>query len=290
MVFEILAIMVPVVLIAGLGVVWTQRGKDFDTTLITNLVYYFGAPALVFSTLSVIEFDAALGNFALAAIASFVGFAVLGAPILLALKMPVRTYLSTLMFPNMGNMGLPICLFAFGDAGLVLAVIYFSVAAVAHYTIGVWLLSGERTPTRLFKTPLVYAAGAALIFQGLGATPPGWLANTASLLGGITIPLLLLTLGVSLATTKVSHLVRGSGIAVLRLSIGFAVGLAISAAFGFTGVERGVVILECTMPVAVFSYLLASRFDRAPEDVAGAIAVSTGLSVITLPLILALVL
>jgi predicted permease len=245
---------------------------------------------LVFSTLSVIEFDAALGNFALAAIASFVGFAVLGAPILLALKMPVRTYLSTLMFPNMGNMGLPICLFAFGDAGLVLAVIYFSVAAVAHYTIGVWLLSGERTPTRLFKTPLVYAAGAALIFQGLGATPPGWLANTASLLGGITIPLLLLTLGVSLATTKVSHLVRGSGIAVLRLSIGFAVGLAISAAFGFTGVERGVVILECTMPVAVFSYLLASRFDRAPEDVAGAIAVSTGLSVITLPLILALVL
>jgi predicted permease len=289
-VFEILAIMVPVVLIAGLGVVWTQRGKDFDTTLITNLVYYFGAPALVFSTLSVIEFDAALGNFALAAIASFVGFAVLGAPILLALKMPVRTYLSTLMFPNMGNMGLPICLFAFGDAGLVLAVIYFSVAAVAHYTIGVWLLSGERTPTRLFKTPLVYAAGAALIFQGLGATPPGWLANTASLLGGITIPLLLLTLGISLATTKVGHLVRGSGIAVLRLSIGFAVGLAISAAFGFTGVERGVVILECTMPVAVFSYLLASRFDRAPEDVAGAIAVSTGLSVITLPLILALVL
>jgi predicted permease len=279
-----------VVLIAGLGVVWTQRGKDFDTTLITNLVYYFGAPALVFSTLSVIEFDAALGNFALAAIASFVGFAVLGAPILLALKMPVRTYLSTLMFPNMGNMGLPICLFAFGDAGLVLAVIYFSVAAVAHYTIGVWLLSGERTPTRLFKTPLVYAAGAALIFQGLGATPPGWLANTASLLGGMTIPLLLLTLGVSLATTKVGHLVRGSGIAVLRLSIGFAVGLAISAAFGFTGVERGVVILECTMPVAVFSYLLASRFDRAPEDVAGAIAVSTGLSVITLPLILALVL
>ena len=290
MVFEILAIMVPVVLIAGLGVVWTQRGKDFDTTLITNLVYYFGAPALVFSTLSVIEFDAALGNFALAAIASFVGFAVLGAPILLALKMPVRTYLSTLMFPNMGNMGLPICLFAFGDAGLVLAVIYFSVAAVAQYTIGVWLLSGERTPTRLFKTPLVYAAGAALIFQGLGATPPGWLANTASLLGGMTIPLLLLTLGVSLATTKVGHFVRGSGIAVLRLSIGFAVGWAISTAFGFTGVERGVVILDCTMPVAVFSYLLASRFDRAPEDVAGAIAVSTGLSVITLPLILALVL
>ncbi len=290
MVFEILAIMAPVVLITGLGVVWTQRGKDFDTTLITNLVYYFGAPALVFSTLSVIEFDAALGNFALAAIASFVGFAVLGAPILLALKMPVRTYLSTLMFPNMGNMGLPICLFAFGDAGLVLAVIYFSVAAVAHYTIGVWLLSGERTPTRLFKTPLAYAAGAALIFQGLGATPPGWLANTASLLGGMTIPLLLLTLGVSLATTKVGHLVRGSRIAVLRLSIGFAVGWAISTAFGFTGVERGVVILDCTMPVAVFSYLLASRFDRAPEDVAGAIAVSTGLSVITLPLILALVL
>ena len=282
--------MAPVVLIAGAGVAWTSVGRAFDTTLVTNIVYYFGAPALVFSTLTEIELDAALGRFAVAAIASFAAFAAAGAPILLALKLPLRTYLPPLIFPNMGNMGLPICLFAFGEPGLVLAVIYFAVAAVSHYTLGVWLLSGETTPTRLLRTPLLYAAGAALIFQALGTAPPAWLANTTSLLGGLTIPMLLLTLGVSLATTKIGHIVRGGGIAILRLGIGFGVGLAISAAFGFTGVARGVVILDCTMPVAVFSYLLASRFQRAPEDVAGAIAVSTGLSVMTVPLILLLVL
>ncbi len=282
--------MAPVLLIAGAGFAWTRSRKPYDTDLITNIVYYLGAPSLVFSTLTKIEFGPGLGSMALAAILSLTTFAILGAPILWILKMPVRTFLPAITFPNWGNMGLPLCLFAFGEPGLVLGVVFFAVGAVAHYTFGVWALSGESTPTRLLRTPLLYAAAAALTFQWFGASPPIWLANTTSLMGGLTIPLLLLTLGVSLAHTKIANFARAGQLAVLRLSIGFGVGLAVSTGFGFTGVERGVVILDCTMPTAVFNYLLAARFGTAPQDIAGAVVVSTILSVLTLPLILFLVL
>jgi len=40
------------------------------------------------------------------------------------------------------------------------------------------------------------------------------------------------------------------------------------------------------MPVAVFNYLLAARYDRHPDDVAGAIVVSNLISFVSLPFLL----
>ena len=290
MIAQILAIMAPVLLIAGAGFGWARLRRAYDTGLITDLVFYLGAPSLVFSALTGVEFDATLGNLALAAAISLTAFAVLGAPALWALRLPVRTYLPTVVFPNLGNMGLPLCLFAFGEPGLVLAVAFFAVGAIAHYTFGIWSLSGEPSPVAVLKTPMAYAGAAAILFQVVGIAPPEWLANAAAILGGMTIPLLLLTLGVSLGRTQIRNWRRAGQLAMLRLGIGFAVGLAVSSGFGFTGVERGVVILDCAMPTAVFNYLLAARFGTAPEDVAGAVAISTAVSVLTLPLLLLLVL
>jgi hypothetical protein len=53
---------------------------------------------------------------------------------------------------------------------------------------------------------------------------------------------------------------------------------------------RGVLLIQSSMPVAVFSYLFAARYDRHPEDAAGAILVSTAVSFLTLPALLLLAL
>ena len=53
---------------------------------------------------------------------------------------------------------------------------------------------------------------------------------------------------------------------------------------------RGVLIIESAMPLAVFNFLLAARYDRHPEDIAGAILVSTVLSFLTMPALLLFVL
>ncbi len=49
-------------------------------------------------------------------------------------------------------------------------------------------------------------------------------------------------------------------------------------------------VLQSAMPVAVFNYLFAQRYARAPEEVAGLVVVSASLSFVTLPVLLAFVL
>jgi predicted permease len=68
------------------------------------------------------------------------------------------------------------------------------------------------------------------------------------------------------------------------------VGAGLAELFGLTGAARGVLILDCSMPVAVLNYLLAERYQRSPEQVASLVVLSTLLSLVTLPLILAWVL
>ena len=86
---------------------------------------------------------------------------------------------------------------------------------------------------------------------------------------------MLLSLGVALARLRIAGLGRAATMSALRLVLGFAVGLAVATALGLQGTVRGVVILESAMPVAVFNYLWAVRYQTAPEEVAGMVLGST---------------
>jgi predicted permease len=151
-------------------------------------------------------------------------------------------------------------------------------------------VEGKMTPTRspraALTTPLPYAVVAAALFLAFDARPPAWLVNTTELLGDMTIPLMLVALGVSLARLRVVRALRTAAVAVLRLLMGLGVGLALAALFGLEGVARGVFIIESTMPVAVFNYLFAHVYGREAEAVASAIVISTLISFATLPLLL----
>jgi predicted permease len=129
----------------------------------------------------------------------------------------------------------------------------------------------------------------ALLLQALGLELPRWAANTTRLLGDCAVPLMLLSLGVALASLRIAGLGRAMAMSALRLSLGFVVGLTVATVLGLEGTVRGVVILEAAMPVAVFNYLWAVRYDTAPEEVAGMVLGSTLLSFVTLPLLLAFV-
>jgi len=64
------------------------------------------------------------------------------------------------------------------------------------------------------------------------------------------------------------------------------VGVMLADILGLEGVARGIMILQSAMPVAVFSYLFAVRYNRSPEEVAGTVVISTLLSFLTLPALL----
>jgi predicted permease len=181
---------------------------------------------------------------------------------------------------------MPLCLFAFGEAGLGLAVVFFAVLAVAQFTLGPAIAAGRLDLRQMLRTPLVHAVALALLIQALGLELPRWAANTTRLLGDCAVPLMLLALGVALAGLRITGMGRVLALSILRLGLGFAVGVAVATALGLEGTIRGVVILESAMPVAVFNYLWAVRYDTAPEEVAGMVLGSTVLSFATLPVLL----
>jgi predicted permease len=121
----------------------------------------------------------------------------------------------------------------------------------------------------------------------MGIEVPTWISRTTELLGDIAIPLMLLTLGVSLSKMHPDSLGRSVVLALVRFGLGVSAGLLITTVLGVEGLTRKVLILQAAMPVGVLNYLFAHRYGRSPEQVASLVLVSTLLSVLTIPALLA---
>ena len=277
-------VLAPVAAAILVGVGWARWGRPADPTGMTQIVLNVGTPCLVFSTLSTLSVPAAdLGVMALAAVLMLLSFLGTGWLLLKAVRLPAAVYLPPVVFGNLGNLGLPLGLFAFGDAGLELALVMFATQSVLFFTLHFWLMSGSASPASMLKTPHVYAIAAALAFTLTDTAPPTWLANVADLIGGLTIPMMLIMLGVSLARMKIASVARPLTLAALRVGLGLAVAVAISWLLGLEGPARGVTTIACCMPGAVFNYLAAVRYDRSPQEVAGYVSLSTATVLVLLP-------
>lgn len=287
MVQQLLNVVAPVFACIVLGWAWARAGRPFDTRGLAELVTLVGAPCLVFYTLVSIELDSALlVQLGWATLALLTGFTVVGGLSLLIFGLSLRTFLPPLIFPNSGNMGLPLCLFAFGQEGLALAVVVFAVMMAFNFTAGIWLSSGDPSPRPILQAPMIHAVWLAALVQWLELELPIALLQTTRLLGEFTIPVMLLTLGVSLARLGVSHMRKALLLSLLRIGMGVTLGWLLADLFDLQGIARGVFILQASMPVAVFTYLFAMRYERSPEEVAGLVVVSTVISLLTLPLLL----
>lgn len=277
----------PVMVCVLLGFVWKRLNWAYDTRMVTLLVMRVGAPCLVVSSLSRTPVSQdLLEQMLLVTLAMVAATAALAVVAVLLARQPLRTYLGPLLFPNAGNMGLPICLFAFGDAGLTLALAIFMVLSVLHFTLGIALVSGRSVFREMISNPIIYSIVLAVIMIYARIELPLWLGNTVQLLSEFTIPLMLLTLGVSLADMKLQTVGSSLYFSLARLLIGVGVGWGVAYLFNLQGVAKGVLILQSAMPVAVFNYLFAMQYNRDPQVVAGMVIISTLLSFALIPVLL----
>ena len=284
-------IIAPVFVVAAIGFGWARAGMPFDTEFTTTLVSNLSFPCLIIATLTKLDIDpTAFSQMAWAGALTVLATGAVAAVVLKVFGQPQPVYWPPLVFGNVGNMGLPLCLFAFGDEGLALGIIFFTVFVGIQFTLGISVAAGQLSARILVRTPLAWACllGIALQLAGIGL--PRWVGNTIGLVGDLAIPMMLLTLGVALANLKVTSLWRSVLLSLGRLGLGLAVGLGIAELLGLEGAARGVLILESAMPVAVPNYLFAARYDRSPEEIAGLVLVSTTLSFLTLPALLLIVL
>ena len=284
MIAQVAAVLLPVFCIAGLGYVWRLTGAPFDLPFVTRVIMYIAGPCLVFDSLSKLTLPLAeFGVMVGATIALTLGVAFISFLLLKALRLPLPSFLPALTLGNTGNLGLPLCLFAFGQEGLGLAVAIYVTNSVLQFTFVPLLQARVSVVRTLLTTPIIYGLLAGLGVLLTHVHVPEWVADTTSTLGGVLIPLMLMALGHTIGGLRAHNLPRAFGLGTARLVIAFVVALSVSKLLGLTGVARGVLVLQGAMPAAVFSYLFAARYERDADDIAGIVLVSTLLGAALLP-------
>lgn len=288
LVLTVMEIVAPVALLGIVGFVWVKVGFDYRLEFVTRMSMTLAVPCLIFTALMKTELDAtALTALSLASAVAYGVLTLLFLALTGILGLDRRTYLAPLIFGNTGNLGLPLALFAFGQAGLEYAVVVFAVMIIWSFTFGVWVVAGGGPPTRVLREPAVGATLLGALFLWQGWQTPLWLTRSLDLVGQMAIPLMLITLGVAVARLTPGRINRAIWLSVLRAVVCVGVAWAAGYWLGLNPVALAVLILQVSTPVAVTSYMLAEKYGADADAVAGLVIVSTVLSIITLPLTLA---
>ncbi|OAZ97044.1 AEC family transporter [Halomonas sp. G11] len=287
MLAELFAVMAPVLAGAGLGFTWVRLGHPYPVDFVTRLVFNIGTPSLVLASLAGAEIDASTFGRTMLSTALVI-ICMAGATFFVAklLRRDWRVLLSPMMYPNTGNMGLPVVLYAFGSAGFVYGITVMVTVSLFQFTVGTMLASRGNPLKSLAKTPTVYAIAIAMALLLTDTELPLWLANSVDLMSGFTVPLMLITLGVSLASIKVKNLRSGLGFSLVRIPLAATAAWVIADLMGLPPLAQGILVLQMSMPVAVFNYLFAQRSQREPAYVASLVFCSTLLALVYLPLLL----
>ena len=181
---------------------------------------------------------------------------------------------------------MPLAAYAFGEAGLGYAIVFYAICMIGQFTVGQAIAAGSANWRGILRLPLIYAVLLGVGVSVWDVALPHWFTNTISLIGGMTIPLMLLMLGASLARLRVMLVSQAMALSALRIGAGACIGLVIASVFELDATARSVLIMQCAMPVAVYNYLFAQKWNNQPEEVASLVIVSTLVSTFTVPILL----
>ena len=232
---KIFEVIFPVFFVIGVGYYLGKKNPKFDTNFITNFAGNIGTPAMIFYTVTTtgITLDIFIHYF-IYAIIMIAGFAIVGLLLLFFLKKDLSMELPPLILPNTGNMGVPICLFAYGTQGLGVASAIASVIILFLFTLGVFLAKKRFSFNILIKSPPVYAIIISVFFLYFKIDPPLFLENTTFLLTYATIFLVLMSLGIALTKFKFS-LKNSIILSLCRVIIGPSIAFAVIYNFDLSG-------------------------------------------------------
>ena len=284
---KLIDVIVPVFFVIGIGYYLGKKNPEINTDFITTFAGNVGTPAMIFYTITTTGVTLSVfTEYFIYALIIIGGFSLIGILFLLLLKKDFISELPPLILPNTGNMGIPICLFAYGTAGLGVASAIASVVILLHFTLGVLLAKKSFSLEILIKNMPIYAIIVSVIFLYFEWDVPGYLENTTFLLTYATIFLVLMSLGIALTRFKFSFkesIILASG----RVLLGPIICFLIINKLDLNGFAAGVLLIQSAMPSAVLNYLVGSMYSpkKVVDSIASTIVTSTLMSFITIPIV-----
>jgi malate permease and related proteins len=289
-IFTPLAPVIPVFLLIAAGFVFAHR-KKINLTSVTEIIVYLGTPSLVFSSLAgkpLFANDIAVLSTGILLIFAIVGFFI--RLYFFVSGFSSRGFALPTLFMNAGNMGIPLALFAFGQAGLQRATLMFVIITFLQYSLGIYILNGRGNWTEIFRLPLIYAALAGLSVNLAQISLPEVLLRPITMLGQATIPIMLISLGYRLHEVESLQWGHALGGALARIGGGFAAANLAVHLIGAEGVNRQVLLLYGALPAAVVNFVLTEKYRQDPALAASIVVISTFISIFTIPVVLWLIL
>jgi len=285
---KLIDVIAPVFFVIGIGYYLGKKNPKINTDFITIFAGNVGTPAMIFYTITTTGVTLSVfTEYFIYALIIIGGFSLVGIFFLLLLKKDFISELPPLILPNTGNMGIPICLFAYGTAGLGVASAIASVIILLHFTLGVLLAKKSFSFEILIKNMPIYGIIISVIFLYFEWDVPGYLENTTFLLTYATIFLVLMSLGIALSRLKVVSWTHASILGAVRVIIGPIIGFGLIKFLNLNGFAAGVLLIQSCMPSAVLTYLVGSMYSekKVVDSVASVIVTSTTMSFITIPIV-----
>ena len=285
---KLIDVLFPVFFVIGIGFYLGKKNPNINTDFITTFAGNVGTPAMIFYTITTTGVTLSVfTEYFIYALIIIGGFSLVGILFLLLLKKDFISELPPLILPNTGNMGIPICLFAYGTAGLGVASAIASVVILLHFTLGVLLAKKSFSLKILIKNMPIYGIIISVIFLYFEWDVPGYLENTTFLLTYATIFLVLMSLGIALSRLKVVSWTHASILGAVRVIIGPIIGFGLIKFLNLNGFAAGVLLIQSCMPSAVLTYLVGSMYSekKVVDSVASVIVTSTIMSFVTIPIV-----
>ena len=273
---------------------------EYTNKKISALIVNVASPMLIISSIAGVEGSNKSIVFLMigAGILMYVGFIILGKIINRIFPFPKKdwpVYECMVVFANTGFMGYPVLLDVFGQE----AVFYASLIHMAFnffvYTYAIMCLTkGDDSEFKLnFKQLLT--PGIILIFVGIfiylfDIQLPSVLMDTINSVGSLTAPLSMMMIGSSLAVYPIKDSFtdwRSYVFAFVRLMIVPFVTMIMCRLLHIDAYYANITIITNAMPVGSMVLMLATQYNANVKIVTRNIVVSTLLSVITIPIVVA---
>ena len=202
-----------------------------------------------------------------------VGSGILCFPLSRLLRINPRTFLPPVMFTNTGNLGLPIILLLFGERGLASGIIVFITENLLHFTLGLYLINRKSKFINELSFPMIFSTVAGVAFAASGYLLPKIIMSSFEIMGKVSIPLLLFSLGVRMTDIRANDLKVATLSAVSGPLAGLIIALVILPLLALDQMETDIFLIFSVLPPAVLNYLVAERYNQEPRRVASMVLI-----------------
>jgi predicted permease len=277
-----------------------QKKFPLNVSTLTKIQFYIFIPALLFSTIYTTDLSGQmLWSLILANLVIFVVLWVVCLVLIRIGKIDLKTeksFLNSVCFYNSGNYCIPLVQLLYHTPfAFSIQIIVMIIQQLLTNTVGVINASSTNRSWKSavwenFKMPMTYAVILAVLCRWLHITIPQPIHVSLDLMAQGLVPTALVTLGAQLVSTKIR--IRNLSVIlaiVMRLLGGPAIAALICWGFGITGVAAQVVVICAAAPSAVNTVLLAIEYHSDPEFASQTVFISTLLSALSMPLVIALV-